>query len=318
MWSLNEADISYQEFLKNINDELIYEYYLGNFEDGSKFSAPWRNETIPSLKISYYNNKWVWIDYGEDNRPKSAIDFIKRYYNVDFQTALNKGYKDIIINNSNCVLSKKYTPKKVINTKHVIIQDISENELWYWNKAEISREILNKFKVFTGTIRHKGIIWHQSIVEDPLYIYMFDKFNEIYKGYRPLAKNQYSKFYASNISNHIQGYDLLPANGNILIITKSYKDVMVWYKLGYNAIAPHTENMFISPEIVTELKLRFNHIYINYDNDFTGITKSTEFAKMHNLNTLILPTNSNSKDPFEFVINHSYNELNNLIKSKIL
>lgn len=314
MISFQNFEVSYDDFTKVISDEDIYTYYLGEFEDNSWFSAPWRNDTSPSLRISYYKGRWVWTDFGEDARPNSAIDFIKRYYNISFSEAIQKGYNDILSTNIN---NKKKTVIKYENKSYCKIRELVDYELEYWNKAHIIKKELDFFDVYSGEIRHNGMLWHNSKENDPLFIYMWDKKIPIYKGYRPLAPDSKLKFYSKNISGHIQGWDKLPKTGDILIITKSYKDIIVWWKLGYPAIAPHSENMFISPMDLYELEARFKTIYVNYDNDETGVKKSIQYSSEHNLKYFNLPISTNCKDPFQFVVCNSYNDLDYLFKQKL-
>jgi len=313
MYNFNDAEVTLDDFYNNISDEDVYNYYLGNFEDNSWFSAPWRSDGDPSLRISYYKKRWVWTDFGEDPRPKGSIDFIMRYYNISYNEALQQGWNDIM------QLNEPSLRKKVIkysSSSYCELRDMVDFELQYWADANITKKDLEYFNVYSGEIRHNKILWHRSVVNDPLFIYMWDKKTPIYKGYRPFAPEHKLKFYSKNISGHIQGLDKLPNNGNILIITKSYKDVIVWWKLGYPAIAPHSENMFISPFDLYELESRFKHIYINYDNDETGVKKSIQYSSEHNLKYFNLPKATNCKDPFQFVVCNSYNDLNNLFLEK--
>jgi len=313
MYTFADAEVSLEEFKDKISNEDIYFYYLGNFEDNSWFSAPWRHDPDPSLRISYYKDKWVWTDFGEDDRPKDGIDFIMRYYNIDFLEAVQKGWQDITGSGLQPI------KKKIIkhdNKSYCNIRDLLPYELDYWETANITKKDLDYFNVYAGEIRHNNLLWHRSKETDPLFIYMWDKKTPIYKGYRPFALETRLKFYAKNISGHIQGWDKLPERGDILIITKSYKDVIIWHKLGYPAIAPHSENMFISPFDLYELESRFNHIYVNYDNDNVGVKKSIQYSSEHNLKYFNLPISTNCKDPFEFVVCDSYENLNNLFLEK--
>lgn len=316
MWSFDDVEILPEDIKNKVSDEDIYSYYLGDFEDNSWFSAPWRSDSDPSLRVSYYNNKWVWCDFGEDSRSKTAIDFVMRYYEISYREALKKVYEDIVLNNKNNLLSKRII-KNETKSFCKIRTEFLPFELDYWTTANITKKDLNYWGVYSGEIRHNGILWHISKPGDPLFIYMFDKHIPIYKGYRPFSKDPKYKFYGKNISGHIQGWDKLPTSGDILIVTKSYKDVMVWGKLGYSAIAPHTENMFISPFDMYELQSRFNNIYVNYDNDKVGIEKSIQYSNQYGLCYFNLPTSTNCKDPFQFVICNNYNELDELFKNKL-
>lgn len=316
MIDINDFEVNLSDLNGKVSDEDIYYHYLGDFEDNSWFSAPWRSDTNPSLRISYYKNRWVWTDFGEDNRPKHAINFVMRLYNITYFEALERIYKEVYLNNE-----PNNKSKSVIKTESTsyckIRQEFFTFELDYWKPANITKQDLLYWDIYSGEIRHNGRVWHQSKESDPLFIYMFDKKIPIYKGYRPYAKDKHCKFYAKNVSNHIQGLDKLTGKSKILIITKSYKDVIVWSKLGYDAIAPHTENMFISPFDFYDLQLKYPIIYLNYDNDDVGVKKSIEYTNMYGINYFNIPLNTCCKDVFEFVCNSSYNELDELLKQKL-
>jgi len=314
MISFKNFTVTLDDFKNTISNEDIYNHYLGDFENNSWFNSPWRSDSDPSLRISYYNNKWVWTDFGEDSRPKDGISFIMRYYNISFQDALQQGWKDIMTETFEPIYKKTIIKHDTKSYCH--IRDLVNFELDYWEAAEIKKKDLDLFNVYSGKIRHDGFLWHESTENDPLFIYMFNKKTPIYKGYRPFAPEPKLKFYSKNTSGHIQGWEKLPDKGDIVVITKSYKDVIVWSKLGYPAIAPHSENMFISPFDLYELENRFKHVYINYDNDATGIKKSIQYSSEHNLKYFNLPISTNCKDPFQFVVCNNYRELNNLFLEK--
>jgi DNA primase len=64
---------------------------------------------------------------------------------------------------------------------------------------------------------------------------------------------------------------MLPKTGDYLVVTKSLKDVMTLYSLGISAIAPISENCFLSESQYNRLKERFKYIILLYDNDRPGL-----------------------------------------------
>lgn len=324
MISLKNRNILTKDELNHyVKDEEIYNFYVGEFKDNIKFKSPFRpTEDDGSFKISYYYNAWLWVDYGRNNTPKNCVFLIMELYNLSYNNALNKIYEDIYLNNGNLEIAKINIE---IKNKHsyssCIIRDFYyDYELNYWKQANITEEDLRHYKIYCGEIRHNGIVWHRSSKEDPLFIYMYNRNNKIYKGYRPLTKDKDFKFYGYNVADHIQGYDLLPKKGEILIITKSYKDMIIWNKLGYPSIAPHAENMFVSLEMLQELSTRFTYIYVNYDNDTTGVENCIKYTtkyKEYNLNYFNIAKEHDVKDPFAFVCKYGYEELHNLFKDKL-
>ena len=76
----------------------------------------------------------------------------------------------------------------------------------------------------------------------------------------------------------IQGSKQLPKSGNFIIITKSLKDVMALWQFGIPAIAPNSENSFLSDIQYNKLKLKFKDIYLFYDNDLPGIKSANKIS----------------------------------------
>lgn len=71
------------------------------------------------------------------------------------------------------------------------------------------------------------------------------------------------KFISNWQSSKLQGAKLLPKDGNeFLIITKSLKDVMTLHEFGIPAIAPCSENTFITDKVLNKLKEKFKRIVV--------------------------------------------------------
>jgi len=320
MYSIQNISIeSSAELFKYISEEDIYIHYLGDFDNNTWIKSPFRpNEKAPSFKISYYKSKWVWTDFGRDPRPKDPINLVQELYNLNFIDAINKIYSDVYLNCTSSKTIKSILPKTIYSSCK-IFTEFKDFEFKYWEDALFTMKDLNELNIHSGEIRNNGIVWNNSTAIDPSFVYLFDKHSPIYKGYRPYSADPKNKFYAYNVVGHIQGYDLLPETGDILIITGSYKDVGVWKKLGYPAIAPHSENMFISPFDLYDLQKRFKHIYVNYNTDLTGITKSIQYTNEYDLKYFNIPSTYGCTDPFELIMldpTSNYELLDDLFKKK--
>ena len=80
------------------------------------------------------------------------------------------------------------------------------------------------------------------------------------------------------------GLKQLPKGGNVLILTKSLKDVMVFHTMGLCAVAPQSEGSSDIPEVIMEdLKLRFRYIIVNFDNDETGKAAAIRYCDKYDL-----------------------------------
>ena len=78
----------------------------------------------------------------------------------------------------------------------------------------------------------------------------------------------------------MQGAHALPKEGGeYLAITKSLKDVACLYSCGITAIAPISENCFVTEAQFERLSKKFKKIILFYDNDSAGITHMNKFRK---------------------------------------
>lgn len=101
--------------------------------------------------------------------------------------------------------------------------------------------------------------------------------------------------------NNIQGYEQLPDTGDLLIITKSLKDVMTLYSLGYTAVSANSENTIIPQQIMKDLNNRFNKILIFYDNDVSGKKGAHLMSETYGASTVEIPMSYKSKDISDFI-----------------
>lgn len=307
MYSFQNVEIQSKEELNtHVDDENIMLYYFGEFKLDSAYFSPFRKESGPSFYISYYKGSLKWRDFGLSNNPRNAVEFVATLYNLSIRQALNRIYQDIIVN-------KKHKPIEGIKTAiggnnreelkyGVRISSLQGWQLDYWTKVGITEDILKTFKVhWCKELWYNGAIWSRGSMHNLMYFYNHARvpYEESWTVYRPLSKDPTRKFRKHNINNHIMGLEYLPQTGNILVITKSYKDIMLLYSLNIPAISPHNENVPIGAEVIEDLKSRFKYIYVNYDNDETGVRSSIEFTKKYNLNYWNIPKSLNCKDPFE-------------------
>lgn len=94
---------------------------------------------------------------------------------------------------------------------------------------------------------------------------------------------------------------MLPKDGgDILVITKSLKDVMVLHEFGITAIAPCSENTFVTDKQYNKLRNKFKVGVVFFDNDKAGITAMRQLKKKYpELKFIWLPRNT-EKDISDF------------------
>lgn len=290
--------------------EIYRHFIGHDFEVGKAFLSPLRNEERKSFGIYLTPNckyKYHYKDFNSSfgNILSFICELYKRPFNLLFalyviNKEMNLNLDDIIIlkslknSNNNSLL---YSDNKDIICTDIIRYEKYQNDInkidiefrirtrpaqkydeEFWKKGHIKYETLLLFNVFfTEEVWYrKGDSWMklwQNNSINPIYSYYFPNSNH-YKHYRPFEKeNQYGdkwKWLSNCNVNDIQGYHVLPEKGNTLIITKSLKDVMTLYELGFNAISFHAEGVNIPESIMIKLSSRFKNIICYYDNDEAG------------------------------------------------
>lgn len=76
---------------------------------------------------------------------------------------------------------------------------------------------------------------------------------------------------------------------------------MVLYEFGIPAIAPNSENIFITENQYNKLKQKFKHILVVYDNDLAGIQGLKRIKKSFpDIKIAFIPRAYNAKDISDF------------------
>jgi 5S rRNA maturation endonuclease (ribonuclease M5) len=218
-------------------------------------------------------------------------------FGVNFYEALNIIAKDFgLIEGENDIKVKPLNVQPLKETEsariQVQIKNYTNKELEWWKQFGISIKTLKKFHVFS--IEHvflNGELKFTSSEQCPIYGYYFGKDKngiEKWKIYFPL-KTEYR--FLNNLSKKVlQGYHQLSKTGDLLVITKSMKDLMAMYEFGIPAVSPNSETLFIDDKKLNEFKERFKHILVIYDSDRPGKFNMAKIRREYpELNYYFLP-----------------------------
>ena len=236
------------------------------------------------------------------------VEVVKRKFSVSYKEALRIIANDFGIvesgelkKNKSCI--KKYTNNKLEQTEGSIIgvkvKDFTEDELNYWKSYGISLNTLKKYYVFSCelVVLNDEIYAHSNSNEFIFgYFYPSTSTKQYWRIYFP-KRRKLNRFISNWNKTMIQGWHNLPKSGEFLVITKSLKDVMLCYELGIPAIAPNSENIFITDSQWDDLIIRFKHIFLLYDTDLAGVQNSKKIKKQHpRIEVLLIPRKYKAKD----------------------
>ena len=309
LYNTDIKELTLDTILSDATEWYIYEMYLGQITLGRPMECPYRKDKHPSFALYIARNGSImWKDFANGDSG-NVVKLIQKMYDLTYKKALEKIYTDLSDNtfpkpnySAEC---KQVTPtnsgRKMIAIQRKYFTHVDDK---YWSRYYLTRDDLKKFNVVpirTYRVKSNGE-WHQGPFfytnEEPMYAY---KVFKSYKIYRPLAKNKNNKWRGTLGAYDIQGFQQLPDKGDILIITKSLKDVMVLYKLGYSAVAPSSESTMIPKKVIEHLQGRFKRIIIFYDNDIPGVLLAERIVDKYNLPMMYIPWDEGAKDISDYV-----------------
>lgn len=296
--------------LSRFSEEQLMEYYLHVPVKKGLFRSPLRKDRRPTC--SFYrngSNTLIFKDFATGQH-LNIFGVVQEMFHCDYFEALR-----IIANDMGIVRDKSLQKNsgkinehpvrmqdKEMSKIQVEVQDFTDLELKWWGKYGITLETLKRFNVYS--CKHvflNGQLVAKSQQHCPIFGYYGKKYQgiELWRCYFP--KRTSFRFITNWPSKKIQGYDQLPKSGKLLVITKSMKDCLSMYSCGITAIAPCSENLFVSDNVLEDLKKRFRYIVVFYDNDLPGISNMRKIQKDHpELNFFFIPRCYGAKDFSDF------------------
>lgn len=315
-FDFNDANInpiSKEEILSKISEYYIFKKYIHNFiELDVSFMSELRTTDTANCRVTDKYNSLVYKDFKSGDSYDCWNYVMKKYY-CSFRESLNIIATDFnirkleyknefipvgIIPNSIKTHNVPREKSKLVITK----QNWNIIDYDFWNSFGSSLNLLDIGEVYSA----KSV---QLLKNGQRYCYFYKKNNPIYiyneydidlnfLGYRvyfPFGdKNR--KWLNNSSGKAIQGIKLLPEKGQLLILTKSMKDVLTLYGLGYNAISLASETTSLMEYEYNKLINRFDNIISLYDNDETGIKYSQNNLDMWNIFYTFMPEYTNCKD----------------------
>ena len=310
MYSTRTAiTMSLKDLLDKLDDYDIYSYYVGQFKIGKLFNSPLRSDDKnPSFAIfKGMNGKLFFKDHGS-GEGGNAIKFVKLYKGIQTRDELERELLRIVRkmnpNSGNAIRTYSYSVDSGPTDIGIVRQPFTDVDKQYWKQFHISLDTLKKFQVFSIKYFLCNRVVRGTYKENsPMYAYKVD---DKFKIYRPLA-SKYTKWRTNLTNRNVQGLSEIPKEGgNLLIITKSLKDVMCLYEMGFNAIAASSETTFIPDEILQSLRSKWKHIVILYDRDKTGMLESRKYSRQYKLDAIFVHKKFKAKDISDAVKNNSF------------
>ena len=322
---------SYRELLTIFPEEAIYYHYLGHCKIGQKFlsvipqrlAAKGRVESDPSMMLKMYPDKILWFDFGlPDQIGYTVVHLVMYLYNLqyDYHTTLSKIYEDMV-NGPMYIPTITFKQGYELSSQIKYRKKLLPAQLEYYKRFHIKASTLDQYNVMQATeLKYNGILWHKSTPEDFMNLFMFSEEYHCWHLNRPYAEinkgvvNKNKKHRPNNMFEVIMGCSQLPKNGNLCLITKAYKEVMLLSQEIAPAVCKYAERIIMNDQEITVLKNRFKYLVNWGDNDSTGHEVAKIYKERYNIPSIFTP---NEKDPTDFAEKYGLQELH-LVKTQFL
>lgn len=293
-----EYELSAERILRLKPDWALWRHYLGcDYELGRSIRAPYRIDRSPSFCLTYnmLTGKIIGRDYGKGGFHGDIFDYVQMIYKLDFYSALIRVNLDFGLGlrySSSYKESKGVTKADLealeafqakydqqISRVQYCPRYFEEEDIHYWTQYGISSATLFAYHVHAAQkVWLNDRLLYTYKQGDPCYVYFFPKTpyraETRAKCYWP-ARPQ--RRFITNASNdaEVQGYDQCGISehkaGELLVLTKSMKDCMVFHEFGIDAMAPHGESQKLNADFVRHLRKYYKRIISLYDRDATGL-----------------------------------------------
>lgn len=311
--------------LSKASESEILEFYTGQtVQFGKQFRSPFRVDRFPTAGFFRHRNGQIWYKDFNGSFTGNCFDLVMHVYGLTLKDACKKIASDLRLDDrlkpldfvrrqDAAAQSSILRERKELSIKVRGWEQLDRN---YWTQFGISRKTLNIYRVFPVSAAwenapsyHAPYLFYGYDPKCPCYAYKFEKGLKLYV---PLRKK---KRFRTN-TDEIQGHAQLPPDGKLLIITKSLKDVMVFYELlRIPSVAPQGESHLIEEDMMESYKKRFARIVVFYDNDEAGRTGADKLAQRYSLSTIELPEELGSKDVSDLVRDRGKHEATDILKN---
>ena len=327
MISSGNSSLTLEELHKIIPEKEIVAHYLNVNKIPCLIKSPLRADHHPSMGIYTPNGTDInYIDFSTNERGR-YYKLLAKLWNTDIQGVINTIVKDFTTSCKTqsgiiCRMSSMPFRNITIDTKSKIelkckIRDWEEYDIEYWNSYGISLPWLKYAEIYP--ISHKIILKDniKTVFRADKYAYAFIERKEgkvTMKIYQPFNKEGY-KWSNAHDGSVISLWTKIPEKGEKVVICSSVKDALcLWANIGIPALALQGEGYSISNTAISELKRRYDNVYILFDNDKPGLKDGIKLSAETGFTNLVLPQFIGGKDVSDLYKTSGKEKFKNILK----
>jgi hypothetical protein len=318
----SSCDLRPDEILARASEEDIFRRYCPEFRQlNVKFRSSLRHDRNPGVKIfCNHHGRLTYKDHGFPEHTFDVFGYVMYMYRCTFKDALRIIDADLglgLMSGRPSVRLRLPQIQRPVTCSDIRIKARywKSTDLDYWDSYLIDRKLLERSRVVP--ISHYWINGTRYTAPDICFAYT--EHSPRFKIYAPMETD--FKWFGNVEGKHVQGRILMPDSGERIILTSSQKDLMVLYSIGIPALAMQSETQMPTDMMMKVLMVRFKHVDVLYDNDFTseknpGQTMAVRISQEYGLRNIVLPPSYNAKDPSDLIQAHGPVILHRLLNEK--
>lgn len=298
---------NYIKEVLNVTSEIdIASFYLGIDSIPAIINSPLRVDVNPSMGIfSPDGVKVKYIDFGTRDSG-DIFNLLMRMWGVSLNEVCARICNDFSRFRGSVSVTRSIPSCRVTGIgKHsdselkCKVREWRDYDIEYWSSYGISLEWLKYAEVYP--VSHKIIIRNGSRMvfgaDKYAYAYVEHKDgNTTLKLYQPYNKKGF-KWSNKHDKSVISLWTKVPEYGERICICSSLKDALcLWANTGIPSIAIQGEGYGVSDTAASELRRRYDRVYILLDNDEAGLQDGRKLAEQTGFINLVLPDEYGAKD----------------------
>ena len=305
-FSTGKNSVSFDEIKGKVTDADLVFRYLGVTKIPCFICSPLRKDKRPSFGLySRDGEKIHWIDLAT-REGGGMYDLLSLMWHCDYKEVLARIQRDITSSSHGVTITSTPCDIKNIqsyqnsNDLKCKIRKWKQYDIDYWASYGVPLEWLEYAEVYP--ISHKIVISNgkKYVFNADKLAYAFVEHKEgkvTLKIYQPHSENPQYKWSNKHDRSVISLWTKVPETGEQIVICSSLKDALcLWANTGIPALALQGEGYGMSDTAISELKRRYSHIYILFDNDEAGLIDGKKLAKKTGFTNLVLPKFTGGKD----------------------
>lgn len=295
------------DLYNNIDQHKAFEWYLQiPVRIGRAFNNPLREDNVASASLVWKGKVLVMVDFANSLYSGDMLRIVMNNEKIGYKEAYKKIWRVLMNNKEYARTVEVKTIDKEVTLIFTKPREWNESDLKYFSDQGIDIT-LEKDVSACSAVRIGERVYYDD------HMYAYDCSDGIYEIYRPFAARG-DKFRYNGHRRLIFGWNELPDNGDLLIITKSKKDRIFLKQRGYTAICKTGEGVTWEEHIIKALQTRFKRIVAFYDRDAQGMRNVRSLWKKYKTDFFFINKKWGVKDITDFYKKYGQEQTKQLLQ----